>query len=228
MKVSCATTGVSMYLPATNMLTPHLHYSQFTSAALLFVSALAGVSALQAPNLSGGALGDLTGALGGASGSGSKDASSASQPMRRDADGKFPNVNEAAMNYARELYPNLANHEARSENGKRQKPANLAHKVHRRNAEDNSKTSDDNRGMCSVGNPVCCNQEVKNEDKKKQLAGLAGVGDLVGSIGLACQNLPIGIAPIDLSNYCKSSPLCCTHVTQNGLVNLGCINVPIN
>ncbi|CAO1618923.1 unnamed protein product [Sympodiomycopsis kandeliae] len=190
---------------------------KFTSAALVFVTALAGVSALQAPALEGGALGDLTGALGG----GSKMAS-------RDENGLFPNVNDEALKYATELYPNLKNHATRSENGSGQKPAALVHREHRRNAEDNSQTSDDNRGMCSVGNPVCCNQEVKNTDAKKQLAGLAGVGDLVGSIGLACQSLPIGIAPISLSNYCKSSPLCCTHVTQNGLVNLGCINVPIN
>ena len=82
-------------------------------------------------------------------------------------------------------------------------------------------------GMCSVGKAQCCNQTIKDEDKKKTLAGLLGLNSLAeGDVGLNCQQIPV--LGVSLQNTCKSSPVCCQNVSQDGLVNFGCISLPIN
>ncbi|EPQ26772.1 uncharacterized protein PFL1_05751 [Pseudozyma flocculosa PF-1] len=82
-------------------------------------------------------------------------------------------------------------------------------------------------GMCSIGEVKCCNQVIEDHSKKEALAGLAGINDvLAGNIGLNCNSIPIIGATIQ--NQCKSSPVCCQNVTQDGLINFGCISLPIN
>lgn len=198
--------------------------SQFFVPVVLLASAIAGSSALSAPSLggtqlSGGALGDLTkelSSLGSRSASGHKAATT------------MASVSPAALSFAQELYPGLKQQiDSRdSFDGKGSKPAALTHAEHRRNAVDDSVSHDDNSGMCSVGSPQCCNQVVSEGKDSSKLAALAGLKDLVGAVGLSCTSIPVIGAAV--TNYCKSSPLCCDHVTQNGLINFGCVNLPIN
>ncbi|SJX64891.1 hydrophobin 3 [Sporisorium reilianum f. sp. reilianum] len=83
-----------------------------------------------------------------------------------------------------------------------------------------------NNGQCSVGKAQCCNQVIHDESKKKTLAGLLGFNNLAGSIGLNCQQIPV--LGVSLQSVCKSTPVCCTNVVQDGLVNIGCTSIPIN
>lgn len=64
-------------------------------------------------------------------------------------------------------------------------------------------------GDCSVGAPKCCNQVINNSGEKKTLAGLLGLNDVIGNIGLNCANIPINAvgAAVSASNFCKSSPV---------------------
>lgn len=84
-------------------------------------------------------------------------------------------------------------------------------------------------GNCSQGKAQCCNQSISGK-KADKLGGLLGVTDVVGAIGIDCVNLPINVIGVSgaLSNTCKNTPVCCTNVTQNGLINLGCNALPIN
>jgi len=83
-----------------------------------------------------------------------------------------------------------------------------------------------NNGQCSVGSAQCCSQVIHDEGKKKTLAGLLGFNSIAGDIGLNCQQIPI--LGISLQSICKASPVCCTNVVQDGLVNIGCTSIPIN
>lgn len=169
----------------------------------------------------GGAVGDLVQEI-------SQPSELASALGQRDTQEAIQ-VGKQALDYAKSLYPGL-NDLSDSPDGRGAKPAALTPKDVRR-ADTNSTNisgDDDNRGMCSIGQVSCCNQQITNADQKKQLAGLAGINDLVGTIGLSCQQLPIGILPIAVANYCKSTPLCCSKVSQNGLINFGCISLPLN
>ncbi|KAN0062688.1 hypothetical protein ACQY0O_004883 [Thecaphora frezii] len=83
-------------------------------------------------------------------------------------------------------------------------------------------------GMCSIGEVQCCNQVIEEENKKKALAGLLSINDiLTGNIGLNCNSIPIAGA-LAIQNQCKSTPVCCQNVTQDGLINFGCTALPIN
>lgn len=64
-------------------------------------------------------------------------------------------------------------------------------------------------GDCSVGHVSCCNQVINDSEKKKTLAGLLGLDDVIGELALQCNNIPINVigAAIDASNYCKSTPV---------------------
>ncbi|SOV01695.1 hydrophobin 3 [Ustilago sp. UG-2017a] len=83
-----------------------------------------------------------------------------------------------------------------------------------------------NNGQCSVGRAQCCSQIINDEGKKKTLAGLLGFNSIAGDIGLNCQQIPI--LGISAQSICKASPVCCTNVVQDGLVNIGCTSIPIN
>lgn len=83
-----------------------------------------------------------------------------------------------------------------------------------------------NNGQCSVGRAQCCSQIINDEGKKKTLAGLLGFNSIPGDIGLNCQQIPI--LGISAQSICKASPVCCTNVVQDGLVNIGCTSIPIN
>lgn len=91
----------------------------------------------------------------------------------------------------------------------------------------NSSSSEhNNNGQCSVGEAKCCSQVITDEGKKKTLAGLLGFNNLVGDIGLNCQQIPV--LGVSLQSICKATPVCCTNVSQDGLVNVGCTSIPIN
>ncbi|CCF51025.1 putative hydrophobin 3 [Ustilago hordei] len=83
-----------------------------------------------------------------------------------------------------------------------------------------------NNGQCSVGTAQYCSQIINDEGKKKTLAGLLGFNSIAGDIGLNCQQIPI--LGISAQSICKASPVCCTNVVQDGLVNIGCTSIPIN
>lgn len=110
------------------------------------------------------------------------------------------NLNGEAMKYVHTL---LAE---RSTDGKGQRPVTRA-------------AANTSTGDCSVGKAQCCDQVINDKSKKKTL-GLAGLNEIAGSIALSCTQLPIGILPIAAQNTCKSSPVCCNSVTQDGLVNV--------
>ncbi|CAO1628644.1 unnamed protein product [Parajaminaea phylloscopi] len=197
------------------------------SLALVATAALASTSMALGggANLQGGLVGDLTKEL-----TSPDQLTQALGQRAPQAAGSqdIVNLSQEAIAYAQSLYPGLKDYTG-SLDGKGAKPAALAPKAVRREQQPTNISGDDNNsGMCSVGSVSCCNQQITNADSKKQLAGLAGIQDLVGTIGLSCQQLPIGILPIDVSNYCKSTPLCCNKVSQNGLINFGCIALPIN
>lgn len=85
-----------------------------------------------------------------------------------------------------------------------------------------------NNGQCSVGDAQCCTQVIKDEGKKKTLAGVLGLNSLAeGDIGLNCQQIPL-LGGIAAQSICKATPVCCTNVSQDGLVNIGCTSIPIN
>ncbi|PWN96596.1 hypothetical protein FA09DRAFT_299552 [Tilletiopsis washingtonensis] len=85
-------------------------------------------------------------------------------------------------------------------------------------------------GQCSVGTPQCCNQVVHDQAKKDVFSALAGIKELTGPIALDCFQLPVNVigAALAAQNTCKSTPMCCENVTQSGLVNFGCTNLPLN
>ncbi|PWN93745.1 hypothetical protein FA10DRAFT_264352 [Acaromyces ingoldii] len=138
----------------------------------------------------------------------------ASASVNIAADGLVTEIPEAAVKYAQSL---LAEGSAGtgSLDGRGERPR---------------KRGDVVKGDCSQGSVQCCDQTINDSQKKKTLAGLLGVNDVVGQIGLNCAQLPInGIGgSVAVSNTCKSSPVCCKNVTQNGLINFGCISLPLN
>ena len=97
----------------------------------------------------------------------------------------------AAQAYIKEL-TDAAKINARSDNGRGMKPVERG-----------------TTGDCSVGAPKCCNQVINDNKEKKTLAGLLGVNDVIGNIGLNCANIPINAvgAAVSASNFCKSSPV---------------------
>ncbi|KAF8452326.1 hypothetical protein L210DRAFT_3384710, partial [Boletus edulis BED1] len=58
------------------------------------------------------------------------------------------------------------------------------------------------------------------------LAGLLGLGDILGNIGLSCD--PINVLGIGNGADCQEQAVCCTDVTQNGFLNFGCSPVIAN
>ncbi|PWN46844.1 hypothetical protein IE53DRAFT_336374 [Violaceomyces palustris] len=86
-------------------------------------------------------------------------------------------------------------------------------------------TNIDQSGQCSVSGVSCCQQIVSDDSTKKQLAGLAGINEILGNVGLICDQVPVIAGAVQ--NTCKTTPQCCQNVQQNGLVNFGCINAPL-
>lgn len=136
-----------------------------------------------------------------------------SASVNLSADGLVTEIPEAAVEYAHKLIAEGA--ETRSLDGRGERPRVRGDVV---------------KGDCSQGHVQCCDQTINDSQKKKTLAGLLGVNDVIGQIGLNCAQLPInGVgASFAVSNTCKSSPVCCKNVTQNGLINFGCISLPLN
>lgn len=116
----------------------------------------------------------------------------------------------------------LGSKSARSENWKHPSHPHPSHKP-------DPPKEEKSIGDCSQGNVQCCNQNIDGDEKKK-LVGLLGLNDVIGTIGLNCAQVPVNIigGAVGVNNYCKSSPVCCKNVTQNGLINLGCTALPIN
>lgn len=81
-------------------------------------------------------------------------------------------------------------------------------------------------GDCSQGSVQCCDQIIDNGKHKSKLLGLLGLSDIEGSLGLNCNQVPVIAGAVQ--NVCKSTPVCCKNVTQNGLINVGCNSLPIN
>ncbi|PWN40759.1 hypothetical protein IE81DRAFT_325279 [Ceraceosorus guamensis] len=90
-------------------------------------------------------------------------------------------------------------------------------------------TAASSNGSCSVGTAQCCGT-TKSGDDAKDLGALLGFTDLVGTLGLSCQKIPINIigAAANVDNQCKQTPVCCTGERHNGLVQVGCTPLPIN
>ncbi|PWO01100.1 hypothetical protein FA09DRAFT_327063 [Tilletiopsis washingtonensis] len=83
-------------------------------------------------------------------------------------------------------------------------------------------------GACAVGEPQCCAKRHSGDDASK-LASLLGLEDVVGDIAVSCDQIPINIIGVAaaVQNQCKSAPVCCDQTSQDGLVQLGCTNAPL-
>nr|P16934.1 RecName: Full=Fruiting body protein SC4; AltName: Full=Hydrophobin SC4; Flags: Precursor [Schizophyllum commune]AAA33927.1 Sc4 protein [Schizophyllum commune] len=82
---------------------------------------------------------------------------------------------------------------------------------------------------CNSGPVQCCNETttVANAQKQGLLGGLLGVvvGPITGLVGLNCS--PISVVGVLTGNSCTAQTVCCDHVTQNGLVNVGCTPISL-
>ncbi|KAL1670832.1 Sc4 protein [Schizophyllum commune] len=82
---------------------------------------------------------------------------------------------------------------------------------------------------CNSGPVQCCNKTttVENAQKEGLLGGLLGivVGPITGLVGLDCS--PISVVGVLSGNKCTAQTVCCDHVTQNGLVNVGCTPISL-
>ncbi|KAK9895549.1 hypothetical protein P389DRAFT_197605 [Cystobasidium minutum MCA 4210] len=71
---------------------------------------------------------------------------------------------------------------------------------------------------CNVENVQCCQQLLSRNEATKSLGGLLNLPlSAVGNVGLSCTPLLISAL-----SQCKSTPVCCSQVTQSGAVNAGC------
>jgi Fungal hydrophobin len=84
-------------------------------------------------------------------------------------------------------------------------------------------------GNCSQGKVQCCNS-IMSGQKAKTVSSLLDLDEFIGDVGINCVQLPVNVIGVSgaISNQCKSTPVCCQNVTQNGLINLGCNALPIN
>ncbi|GJE93626.1 fungal hydrophobin-domain-containing protein [Phanerochaete sordida] len=84
-------------------------------------------------------------------------------------------------------------------------------------------------GSCSTGPVQCCNSvQPASSLSAAQLAkyGLVGIvlDDLDIPVGLDCD--PISVIGVG-GNSCSATPVCCSNISQSGLVNIGCLPVEI-
>ncbi|PWN34636.1 uncharacterized protein FA14DRAFT_143970 [Meira miltonrushii] len=84
-------------------------------------------------------------------------------------------------------------------------------------------------GNCSQGKVQCCDT-IMSGQQAKTISSLLDLDSLASNIGINCVQLPVNVIGVSgaISNQCKSTPVCCQNVTQNGLINLGCNALPIN
>ncbi|KAI0255281.1 hypothetical protein BJV78DRAFT_1178863 [Lactifluus subvellereus] len=79
--------------------------------------------------------------------------------------------------------------------------------------------------QCNTQSLQCCNTFTSTSNPLTGLlSGLLGLGALLDAslgVGLSCLSIIGG-------TQCNNSPVCCTNVSQNGLINLGCSPVNIN
>ncbi|KAH9022597.1 hydrophobin 2 [Lactarius hengduanensis] len=77
--------------------------------------------------------------------------------------------------------------------------------------------------QCNTGPVQCCNTLTSTSNPLVTLlSGLLPIGTIIDpnlTVGLSC-------LPIISSIQCSSSPVCCTGISQTGLINVGC--TPIN
>ncbi|EMD35842.1 hypothetical protein CERSUDRAFT_53215 [Gelatoporia subvermispora B] len=81
-------------------------------------------------------------------------------------------------------------------------------------------------GTCNTGPVQCC--------KSVQPANSEAASGLLNSVGVVLQDLstPIGItcspiAAIGDGSSCSEKPVCCENNTFNGLIAIGCVNLPL-
>ncbi|KAF8419610.1 fungal hydrophobin-domain-containing protein [Boletus edulis BED1] len=88
-------------------------------------------------------------------------------------------------------------------------------------------TSTGNSECDNDGQLQCCQQVLNvRPTSDARLAGLLGLGDILGNIGLSCD--PINVLGIGNGANCQEQAVCCTDVTQNGFLNFGCSPVIVN
>ncbi|KAJ6602463.1 fruiting body protein SC1 [Mycena vulgaris] len=78
---------------------------------------------------------------------------------------------------------------------------------------------------CNTGTSKCCNTN-QNSDPTAALASLGplDLGLLAGVIGLIAFDCD---SVLGASFSCEKQAVCCTNVSQNGLVNFGCTGIQI-
>ncbi|TIA89529.1 hypothetical protein E3P99_02007 [Wallemia hederae] len=80
-------------------------------------------------------------------------------------------------------------------------------------------------GDCAIENVKCCNEVKDVKDLDEGTASLIDVPELLGQVGLQCDQVPIlGVA---IQDMCKTTASCCEGTTQNGLINLNCTPIPL-
>ncbi|PWY98967.1 putative hydrophobin 2 [Testicularia cyperi] len=87
-------------------------------------------------------------------------------------------------------------------------------------------------GQCSTGTAQCCSQVKSGNDAANALAGLGLAFNEVldGTIGLDCQQIPVGVlaVPVAVQNTCKNTAVCCQGSANNGLVQTSCTPLSVN
>ncbi|CAD6564695.1 MAG: hypothetical protein CYPHOPRED_004624 [Cyphobasidiales sp. Tagirdzhanova-0007] len=72
-------------------------------------------------------------------------------------------------------------------------------------------------GSASVKNVQCCQQMMTQGEASQAFGSLLALDGLIGNVGLNCS--PLGLS---VGSKCKSTPVLCSDVYQDGLINLGC------
>ncbi|KIJ29212.1 hypothetical protein M422DRAFT_269392 [Sphaerobolus stellatus SS14] len=82
--------------------------------------------------------------------------------------------------------------------------------------------------QCNTGSTQCCTSvQSSSSDLITSLFGLLDIvlGDITGLVGLGCT--PISILGLGSGANCAQQPVCCTNVTFNGLINIGCTAISL-
>ncbi|KAL1760976.1 Sc4 protein [Schizophyllum commune] len=86
---------------------------------------------------------------------------------------------------------------------------------------------------CNSGPVQCCNKvetpsSFRCKTRSSRVSSEASSAlSLVPSPGLSTYCSPISVVGVLSGNKCTAQTVCCDHVTQNGLVNVGCTPISI-
>ncbi|EAU90194.1 hypothetical protein CC1G_05732 [Coprinopsis cinerea okayama7 len=84
------------------------------------------------------------------------------------------------------------------------------------------------QGSCNTGDIQCCQKLYPSQSSEASILGsLLGIdlGSVLGDIGSGCSPVT-ALLGIGGGTKCTAAPVCCSHNTFNGLINIGC--TPIN